>query len=243
MIDSLYLFIALALLAEVLGTLGGFGSSLFFVPLATYFLDFESALGITALFHVFSNLSKIALFREGIDKRLVLYIGLPALGFVVLGAYLSSYINGEWLEISMAIFLILLSVLLLVKKNLRIAPTPIHAALGGASSGFVSGFLGTGGAIRGLTLAAFKLPIAVFIATSALIDLGIDCSRTVVYYFNGYIHQKDLYLLPILLLVSVLGTYIGKKILERVAENQFRVLVLALILITGICSLVKIVLV
>jgi uncharacterized membrane protein YfcA len=94
-----------------------------------------------------------------------------------------------------------------------------------------------------LTLAAFKLPIAVFIATSALIDLGIDCSRTVVYYFNGYIHQKDLYLLPILLLVSVLGTYIGKKILERVAENQFRVLVLALILITGISSLVKIVLV
>ncbi len=243
MIDSLYLFIALALLAEVLGTLGGFGSSLFFIPLATYFLDFDSALGITALFHVFSNLSKIALFRKGIDKKLLLYIGLPALAFVVLGAYLSAFVRGQWLEIVMAIFLIVLSITLLINKNFRIAPTPTHSLRGGASSGFVSGFLGTGGAIRGLTLAAYQLPMAVFIATSALIDLGIDCSRTVVYYYNGYIHQKDLYLLPILLVVSVLGTYVGKKILERVAEKQFRVVVLVLILSTGLSSLVKILLI
>jgi uncharacterized membrane protein YfcA len=228
MIDSLYFFIVLALLAEVIGTLGGFGSSLFFIPLATYFLDFDSALGITALFHVFSNLSKIALFRQGINKKLLLYIGLPALGFVILGAYLSAFITVRWLETGMAIFLIVLSLVLLIKKNLRI------------TSGFVSGFLGTGGAIRGLTLASYKLPIAVFIATSALIDLGIDCSRTVVYYYNGYIHQKDLYLLPILLVVSVLGTFLGKKILERVDEKQFRVLVLVLILATGISSLVRI---
>ena len=122
------------------------------------------------------------------------------------GAYLSAFVRGQWLEIVMAIFLIILSITLSINKNFRIVPTPTHSLLGGATSGFVSGFLGTGGAIRGLTLAAYQLPMAVFIATSALIDLGIDCSRTVVYYYNGYIHQKDLYLLPILLVVSVVGT-------------------------------------
>jgi uncharacterized membrane protein YfcA len=242
MIDSLYLFIFLALLAEILGTLGGFGSSLFFIPLATYFLDFDSALGITALFHVFSNLSKIALFRKGIDKVLLLRIGLPAVLFVVLGAYLSAYINGQILELVMALFLIALATLLLLKKSIRITPSPTNAFLGGASSGFISGFLGTGGAIRGLTLAAYQLPIAVFIATSALIDLGIDCSRTVVYYYNGYIHQKDLYLLPILLVVSVVGTYTGKKILDQIAEHHFRVLVLGMILLTGLSTLLRILL-
>ncbi|MBU3680803.1 MAG: sulfite exporter TauE/SafE family protein [Flavobacterium sp.] len=242
MIDSLYLFIALALLAEILGTLGGFGSSLFFIPLATYFLDFDSALGITALFHVFSNLSKIALFRKGIDKTLLLHMGLPAILFVVFGAYLSAFINGQILELVMALFLIVLATLFLVKKTIRISPSTTNAILGGASSGFISGILGTGGAIRGLTLATYQLPIAVFIATSALIDLGIDCSRTVIYYYNGYIHTKDLYLLPILFLVSVLGTYIGKKILERVAEQHFRVLVLGMILLTGLSTLVKLLL-
>ena len=39
--ENLYLFILLAFFAEVLGTIGGFGSSLFFVPIASYFVDFH----------------------------------------------------------------------------------------------------------------------------------------------------------------------------------------------------------
>jgi uncharacterized membrane protein YfcA len=42
----LWLFILLALLAEVIGTVGGFGSSVFFVPVANFFLDFQSVLGL-----------------------------------------------------------------------------------------------------------------------------------------------------------------------------------------------------
>jgi uncharacterized membrane protein YfcA len=56
-LEHLPLFILLSLIVEVLGTIGGFGSSLFFVPIASYFLDFHSVLGITALFHVLSNLT------------------------------------------------------------------------------------------------------------------------------------------------------------------------------------------
>lgn len=44
------LFFILALLAEILGTLSGFGSSILFVPIASLFLDFKIVLGITAVF-------------------------------------------------------------------------------------------------------------------------------------------------------------------------------------------------
>ncbi len=37
--DNIVLFILLALLAEILGTIGGFGSSVFFVPIASLFLE------------------------------------------------------------------------------------------------------------------------------------------------------------------------------------------------------------
>jgi uncharacterized membrane protein YfcA len=82
----------------------------------------------------------------------------------------------------------------------------------------------------------------VFIATSAIIDLGIDLSRSVVYWFNGYVHKNNLYLIPILLLVSIAGTFIGKKILTRVSEKQFKSFVLILVLLTGIITLSKIIL-
>ena len=241
-IEYLPLFIFLALLAEILGTVGGFGSSLFFVPIASYFLDFHSVLGITAIVHVSSNITKIAFFHKGFDKKVVLSLGIPAVLFVIIGAFISKYIASEILEIALAIFLIGTSLTFLIFKKLEVKPTIRNSIGGGILSGFVAGVLGTGGAIRGITLAAFNMKTEVFIATSAIIDLGIDASRSVVYTLNGYVHYHDLYLIPILLVVSILGTYIGKKILDRVSQEQFKSTVLVLIIITGMVTLGKVVL-
>src|SRR5207253_285118 len=98
---------------------------------------------------------------------------------------------------------------------------------------------GTGGAIRGITLAAFSLEKEVFIATSAVIDLAIDFSRSIVYFFNGFMHKDDLFLIPILLVVGFIGTYIGKRILSKMSERMFRGGVLALIFAIGVITLVK----
>ena len=237
--ELLIYFILLALLAEILGTVGGFGSSLFFVPIAGFFFDFHSVLGITALFHLSSNVAKIALFRKGFDKKLILQIGIPAVLFVILGAFLTRFIDNTYLSLALSIFLILISLILLIFKNFVLKPTLVNSVTGGALSGITAGLLGTGGAIRGLTLAAFNLEKEVFIATSAIIDLGIDFSRSVVYFSNGYMHKHDLYLVPILFVVSIVGTFIGKKILNRFSQSQFKYIVLSLILLVGIIMLIK----
>ncbi|MBU6325578.1 MAG: sulfite exporter TauE/SafE family protein, partial [Bacteroidetes bacterium] len=70
--SALLLFLLLLFLAEILGTIGGFGSSLFMIPLAGLFYPFHQVLLITAFLHVVSNLSKIALFRYGLSKFLLL---------------------------------------------------------------------------------------------------------------------------------------------------------------------------
>ena len=240
LMEHLYLFILLALVAEILGTVGGFGSSLFFVPMAGFFLDFYSVLGITALFHLSSNISKIILFRKGVDKVLLIRIGIPAVLAVIAGAYLSQFFNKTFLEITLGVFLVGLSVALLMVKQFVVRPTAINSISGGALSGFTAGVLGTGGAIRGLTMAAFNLPKEVFIATSAMIDLAIDFSRSVVYFSNGYMHKHDLYLIPILLVVSFAGTWLGQVILKKISEEVFKKMVLLLVLAVGIITLVKV---
>lgn len=98
------LFFLGGFVAEVIGTVSGFGSSILFVPLASLFFDFQVVLGITAVFHVFSNLSKIALFREGIDKHIALWLGIPAILFVIslLGSWtgkkILDYIPQQWFK-------------------------------------------------------------------------------------------------------------------------------------------------
>lgn len=232
------IFVILSLLAEVLGTVGGFGSSVFFVPIANFFFDFQSVLGITALFHLSSNVTKIAFFKKGIDKRLILFLGIPAVIFVSIGAYFSKYFNPMILTYFLGLFLIITSLLFLIFKKLIVIPNSVNAILGGSLSGFSAGLLGTGGAIRGITMAAFKLDKNKFIATSAVIDLGVDFSRTIIYYFNGYMHKHDFYIIPILIVVSIIGTWIGKKILNTISQDHFRNFVLVLILLIGVLSVV-----
>jgi uncharacterized membrane protein YfcA len=238
-IDAILLFALLALIAEVAGTISGFGSSVFFVPIATYFFDFHSVLGITALFHIFSNISKIYFFRQGVNWKIVLYLGIPAVLFVGLGAFLSKLISSEILETALAFFLIIFSLLFLLLRNFSIQPTNVNSIIGGTVSGFMAGLLGTGGAIRGMTLAAFDLKKGAFIATSALIDFGVDLSRGVVYVSNGFVHWHDMKYVLILFFISVIGTYIGKRVLVHVSEKLFKNIVLFVIFGIGLVTIVN----
>ena len=235
------IFLLLALIAEIVGTIGGFGSSVFFVPIANFYFDFQTVLGLTALFHLSSNLSKIALFKKGLDKRLILVMGVPAIVFVVNGGILSKYFDTLILEISLGIFLIGLSLFFLIKPKIQIKDGNKEAVSGGVISGFLAGFLGTGGAVRGLTMAAFNLEKSVFIATSAFIDFGVDFSRTIVYFLNGYIHKHDLIYIPFLFLIGFIGTYLGKRILHFIPQQKFRKLSLLLIFVIGILTLLSVI--
>lgn len=235
-----YLFLLLALFAEIAGTVGGFGSSVFFVPLGNFYFDFYSVLGLTAIFHLSSNLSKIFLFRKGVNQRLILRIGIPSVVFVGLGGWLSAFLNVKTLELFLGFFLIGFALLFLLFKNLHFSPNNTNAFLGGTFSGFSAGLLGTGGAIRGLTMAAFNLEKSVFIATSAAIDLMIDTTRTWVYFKNGYFHIHDLKYIPFLIVIGLLGTYLGKKILTHIPQHKFKNLSLILICLIGWITVLKI---
>lgn len=237
--EKYYLFYLLALISEVIGTVSGFGSSILFVPIASLFFDFKVVLGITALFHVFSNISKIVLFRQGIDKNIAFKLGIPAVIFVIIGAILNKYISQREIELLMSILLIGLSVFLLIYSEKTLAQTNQSLFLGGGISGFLAGLIGTGGAIRGLTLMAFNLEKNIFIATSALIDLGVDSSRAVVYFLNGYMATEFLFTIPFLLMISIVGTWLGKKIINKIPQAVFRYIVLIVIIITSIVQTVK----
>lgn len=228
------IFALLVLIAEIIGTVGGFGSSLFFVPLAQFFFDTKTVLGITAVFHVFSNISKLVLFFKTIDWKLTLLFGLPSIIFVILGAWLTETISIRFDQLALGVFLILFSAILLVKTDLKLNPSITTGVVGGGVAGFLAGFLGTGGAVRGLALAAFQLEKNFFVGTSAAIDMGVDFSRSIVYVSNGYVTKENYLLLAVLFFVSILGSYIGKILLGKINQANFRSIVLWLILIIGV---------
>lgn len=233
------IFFLLALLAEIVGTISGFGSSILFVPLASLVLDFKVVLGITAVFHVFSNLSKIYLFQKGIDKQIALKLGIPAVLFVTLGAWLTNYIPQKEIEMGMNFIIFSIALYMMSGHHKRIKESNTNLFLGGTLSGFLAGLIGTGGAIRGITLAAFNLEKDAFIATSAIIDMGVDVSRAGVYIASGYFQREHIILIPFLIIISIAGSYVGKRILNYIPEKTFQYIVLGVILLTSLLQIIK----
>lgn len=236
---ELILFLFLALLTEILGTIGGFGSSVFFVPMASHFMTFKTVLGVTALYHVGSNLSKIAFFRKGLDRTLLKYLGIPAVIAVIIGGLLSNVAASSLLGIILGLVLVVLGISLWWFEEKKINASKRNATLGGLVSGFVAGLVGTGGAIRGATMVAFRLPKDKFIATSAVIDLAIDASRSIVYLGSGYLSSKEIPLLLFLVGISIGGTYLGKMLLEYIPQKKFERIVLGLIFVAGLYTLLR----
>ncbi|MFN8152954.1 MAG: sulfite exporter TauE/SafE family protein [Bacteroidia bacterium] len=231
-------FFILALVSEIIGTIGGFGSSVFFVPLAAMFFPPKTVLGLTALFHVFSNLSKLYLFREHINLSLLSRFGLPSIIGVIVGAFLSVFFVATSGTLILGFFLLLFAVLFLLKPSLQIAPTRTNAIAGGSAAGFFAGLIGTGGALRGAIMASYNLEKQVFVATSAAVDMGVDLTRSAIYVGNDYVSLNDAWYIPGLIAVSFVGSLIGKYVLNFISQEVFRKFVLVLIGIIGIVSIV-----
>jgi hypothetical protein len=143
------LFFLAAFLAEVVGTLAGFGPSTIFLPLALFFVDFPTAPILVAFFHIFGSLGKITFFRHGLDKRLLLTFGLPSVLLTVAGAFLVPHVAQDLLKLILGAFLIIFSITSLLKPHLAFPATNESAMVGGGVSGFLAGLIGTGGALRG----------------------------------------------------------------------------------------------
>jgi uncharacterized membrane protein YfcA len=231
---SLFLFFLLTLVAEILGTIGGFGSSLFFVSLSGLLYDFQTVLALTGLLHIFSNTSKLILFRRTIDWKLVLTVGVSSLALAVSGAYLTTVLSVYYAKLLLGLFLLFFSTFLYLKPAFTVKPTVSNSIWGGSLAGFLAGFVGTGGAVRGLILASFKLEKNLFVGTSAAIDFCVDVSRTAIYFHNDYMQLNIFLYMPILVIASFGGSYLGKVILDKISQENFRRVLLAMVFAMGI---------
>jgi hypothetical protein len=228
------LFFVAAFISEVVGTIAGFGSSTIFLPLALFFVDFKSALVLVAVFHLFGNLGRIAFFLSGLNKRLLLTFGLPCILLALFGAALVNYFPQSALKMVLGFFLLAFGIASLVWPELKFRPNKINAIVGGSLSGFLAGLIGTGGALRGAFLTSYGLDKTVYIATAAAVALAVDVTRIPIYFGLGFFSESYYLFIPVLFLIALSGSYIGRRIVAAVPQKAFRKIVLLALVVMGI---------
>jgi len=228
------ILIIVGFLSEILGTMAGFGSSTIFLPLASYLVEFKTALVLVAIFHLFGNVSRITFFRHGLDWNVLLIFGIPSFVLSLFGATLVGNLSQTFLKLLLGIFLIIVSILFLIKPKLAFPASNKSLVLGGGISGFIVGLIGTGGALRASFLTGLKMDKEKYIATSAVVALGTDVTRIPYYITAGFLPEQYYYLIPFLFVSAFLGSYVGRKIVTRIDQEKFKKLVLIAIILVSV---------
>jgi len=229
----------LTILASGIGTITGFGTSTILIPILLLYLPLPETLLVVGVIHLSGDIWKMILFRKGFDWKLVLTFGITGIITSYIGAMIVFSASQDILLRILGGFMLAYVIFLLFKPGFKIPKKNMTAITGGGLSGFFAGIFGVGGAIRTLFLSAFDLPKAVFIATTGAIAFLIDSTRITTYLVNG-VRLDDLFLWGVLAFIpaSFAGTALAKKVVDKIPQKWFRMVVALFLFVMGIKFLI-----
>jgi len=225
----------LTLFAATVGTITGFGTSTIMIPVLVMFLPPVEAIFLVAIIHWFGDIWKVALFRKGIDFKLISLFGIVGLATSYLGASISLGANEKILLRFLGVFLAGYSIFLIFRSKFKVSAGAVSALTGGALSGFFAGMFGMGGAIRSMFLSAFDLQKAVYIATAGAIGFMVDATRVITYFTEGVTLTKEHWWgLLIYIPVSFMGANLAKKVVDKMPQEKFRKVIAVFLFAIGV---------
>ena len=230
--DNILFFISI-FIAEIIGTITGFGSSTILIPIALFFFELKVAIALVAFAHLFGNIMRLVIFKRDINKEMFIYFGIPSIILTIVGATLLTIIAADILKIALGAVLILYSIISF-KNPISLKQTKKIAVIGGSLSGFFAGLLGVGGAIRSTFMSSFKMNKESYIVTMAAIGMIIDLTRIPIYLSNNFVPYSMYIYIPIIFALAVVGTIIGKKVVFKMKEGVFRNIILIASSLAGI---------
>ncbi|MFO7767648.1 MAG: TSUP family transporter [bacterium] len=253
-----------ALLVSGLTFFSGFGLGTLLLPFFLIVFPPAVAVAAVAVVHLLNNIFKFTLIGGYTVWKVVAVFGLPAVAASYAGARMLDLLQGSpplavysfmgrdaaitpaGLVIGVLIFFFAFFDLLPSLHDLRIGRRLLP--LGGALSGFFGGISGHQGAMRATFLVKAGLGREGFIATGIACAILVDVTRLTVYgmtFLTGSYEtvatRGNLTMLVVATLSAFLGAFIGRQLLHKTTLRSIRILVGALMLITGVLVSVGIV--
>ncbi len=223
--------------ATIISSITGFGGMLLFFGLGSFLLpDVKVLLFLSAISGWFKVLTSAYLFRADIQwpivRRTLLY-GFP---FTAVGAYLNGFISSRLFQLLIGAFILLFLLSRSFPPHRRPRLTLQSPALAPSLGvwGFISGLVGAGGPIIVAIMQALSLPKRAFVATLQLLFLISISIKGPFYYHVPSPYTDNLPLISLFIVLSILGSFIGKALNDRLSESFFQKLVITLLFISAI---------
>lgn len=228
-----------ALVGGAVAAIAGFGIGSLLTPTLATQLGTKLAVAAVSIPHAAGTFARFALIWRKTDKYVLVHFGIASAAGGLAGALLHTFFSSIILSYVLGVLLIFAGITNTLGLASKMRFGKKIAWVAGMGSGLFGGLVGNQGGIRSAALFGFELDKEAFVATSTAIGLMVDAARLPVYLATQW--STIIGVWPYLLIGTVgvlLGTLIGKKILNKIPETMFRRVVGVIILLLGVAMII-----
>jgi uncharacterized protein len=229
------LVVVASTVAGIVASVTGFGIGSLLTPLFSLQMQTKLAVAAVSIPHFLATAIRFWMLRANLDRRLLLSFGvMSALGGLT-GALLHSLAESIILSGVFGILLVFAGVTGLTGVAEKMRFHGWLAWVAGALSGFLGGLVGNQGGIRSAAMLGFDVRREAFVATATAAGLLVDGARMPVYFVTEGSEMLSVWTLIVVATVgTVVGTFLGRKVLTVMPERLFRRIVSVIILLLGL---------
>ncbi len=226
-----------ALLASTLAAVAGFGGAAVLLPVLVAVFGVRDAIPILTVAQLVGNGARVLFNRRELDMRVVRWFTLGGVPAALLGGFLFASAPLSPLTRLLVAFLLLI----VVWRHLRPGPPPrlplrAFAPLGAASS-FLSALLGSVGPLMAPFFLAYGLVKGAYIGTEALATVVMHVTKLVACGGGSILSLGAVGIGLVLGPTMVGGSFIGKRIVDRLPERVFVGLIEGVLIVAGLAFL------
>jgi uncharacterized membrane protein YfcA len=233
------LVLCAGLLGGAVASVAGFGIGSVLTPAIAAAAGTKLAVAAVSIPHAIGASIRFWRFRREVDWSVVRSFGLTSAAGGLTGALLNTWATSRTLELVFGSLLVLAGASQVTGYAKRWRLRGTLAWLGGALSGFFGGLVGNQGGIRTAAMLGFEVNKRQFVATTTAVALLIDMARVPIYLAINTAQLARMW--PTLALATIgviIGTLFGERVLARVPEQHFRLVVGVLLLLLGVSFLI-----
>lgn len=227
------LILLIAFLAATISGVAGFGGALLLLPALSVTVGIKAAVPILTIGQILGNASRIWFGRKELQWKPILLFLLTAIPLAMIGSYLFTDIDNQKITIGIGVFLILLVISRWIRKK-KVYLGDKGMLIGGGLTGFLSGLAGSAGPLGAAFFLGLNLTATAYVASEAFTALIMHLTKTFVYNKYSLIGQTELYYGLLIGTTMIIGSWTGKKIIEKLSRDTFIILVEILLIISGL---------
>lgn len=235
------ILIAGALAGGFVNGLAGFGTSLFALGWWLQIMPPQQAVALVLTLSVFSGLQGAWVVRKAIEPRRLAVFLVPALFGIPIGLQILQLIDVELLKLVVAGFLLTYGAFFIARRNLpsMTREIPVIDALIGFAGGILGAIAGLSGALPTMWLALRDWPRQQTRAVLQPYNIVVLAIASILLAFGGAFDRQTLITLAIAFPATMLAAQAGLWVFGRLTDAQFRWLLVALMIVSGMALLIR----